>query len=117
MATSKDAGNNTTTYGYDGSGRLNSIITARSVKVTIGYDPSGRAASVSRWDGSTERKTQFTYGTGTQTTQIDPNGGYWRHNLASAKKRTGVQDPVSYTHLDVYKRQVQCVPGVRCDLR
>ncbi|GAB78525.1 hypothetical protein AUCHE_09_01300 [Austwickia chelonae NBRC 105200] len=103
LASSIDADKNATRYSYEASGRLSSVTTARGAKLSIGYDDSGRAISVSRdRDGGGQDRWRFIYGSDTQTTEIDANGGYWYHTMDGSKKRTSVKDPYGNVRSQTY---------------
>ena len=52
-----------------------------------------------------ERQISYGYTGGRLTSFIDARGKTWTYDYDAGQRLTRITDPVSYTHLDVYKRQ------------
>jgi RHS repeat-associated protein len=96
-----------TTYGYNGSGDLNSITDPRGLQSTIGYDSSSRVSSVTSTCSAaicgtaTSRTWNFTYNSG-NTVLTDPNSHATTYTYNGASQVTDILDANSKHQALVY---------------
>jgi RHS repeat-associated protein len=94
-----DRNGNTTSYGYDGNGRLTTITDEHGLVTTLTYDGAGKLASIT---DPAARTTGFTVTAGKLTTITDAAGEAWAYQYDAAGRLTRATDPTARDTIITY---------------